>query len=164
MEKIKIIKKKIINKNWGIIDTFYLFQVYHIMIWYLCIYTCFFLFWLSHGIWSCWARNLIQATLAESATPDPLTHCARWGWNLHPGTAEKLLIPLHHSRNSFEMINTINLLNTCHFTQLQRKMFVFVMSILLEHLYLLISLLISVNILSLNLYSGFSFSSHLLVW
>ena len=43
----------------------------------------FFFFWPPHGIWSSWARNQIQATVATYATAaaalDSLTHRARPG-------------------------------------------------------------------------------------
>ena len=60
----------------------------------------FFLFWPPWGMWSSPARDQIWATFvtyaAASATPDPLTHCAGKGWNLHPAAAE-LQISLYHS-------------------------------------------------------------------
>ena len=42
----------------------------------------------------------LRPTLQAAATLAPLTHCARQGSNLCPGTAETPPAPVHHSRNS----------------------------------------------------------------
>ena len=64
----------------------------------------FFLFCPHHGIWSCWARDWIQATVATYTTavamPDPLTHCAGPGIKPASWHAEMPLILLCHSGNS----------------------------------------------------------------
>ena len=50
------------------------------------------------------ARDQIRGTAVTyttaMATLAPLSHCARQELNVHPGAAEMLLIPLHHSGNS----------------------------------------------------------------
>ena len=51
-----------------------------------------FFFWPLYRMWSLQAREQIWATVAThttaAATLDPLTHCAGWESNLHPGTTE----------------------------------------------------------------------------
>ena len=58
------------------------------------------------SMWSSWARDQIPAAdvtfdlHTAAAIPDPLTHYAGGGSNPHPGAAETLLFPLHHSGTS----------------------------------------------------------------
>ena len=55
-------------------------------------------------MWSSWAKDQIQATVATSATAtatlDSLTHCAGLGIEACLGAPETLQILLCHSRNS----------------------------------------------------------------
>ena len=63
----------------------------------------FFFFLAAPRLMAFLARDQIWATVATytsgATMPDPLTHCARSGSNLHPGAAEMPPILLHHSRN-----------------------------------------------------------------
>ena len=72
-----------------------------------------FLVWLRNGIWSCWSRYQIRATVAThaaaAAMADPLTYCVQDA-NLHPRAAETSLIPLCHSGNSSWLLVLISYL------------------------------------------------------
>lgn len=62
--------------------------------------SCFFFFFGCHATYGV-PRPKIRFELQLPPTQQLQQPIVQgWGWNLHPGAEEMLLIPLHHSRNS----------------------------------------------------------------